>query len=245
MHCLICLAMMIQPLLKTSLLKNGDLAKAVEKLRKEPKTTEYTSPTNLGVRRSLKESSLSPRFRTNDYIKVYRGNSLRKARVLQVTSSEYYVHYQGCPSDMDEFVPHYRVIEDREMKSSTTARDDELEQLREENRRLKAALTKSQERLERAEDDMAQEWKKECSVLQAKCMLVSDHCKEAVQRVYLVLEEKQRLIDSWNCVVCTTTPVDCALVACGHMFCLGCSAQFKSCPICRREFIMRLPLFKP
>ncbi|RHY70816.1 hypothetical protein DYB38_000894 [Aphanomyces astaci] len=241
----------MQPLLKTSLQKHGDLAKAVEKLRMEAKmTSEYSSSSiSGGLRRSLKEVGLTPRFRSNDYVKVYRGHSLRKARVVHVTATEYFVHYQGLPSDMDEYVPHYRVIEDREMKASTStanaARDNELEQLRQENRRLKEDLQKSQERIKRAEDDMAEEWRKECSVLQAKCLLVSDHCREAVTRVYNVLEEKQRMLDSWNCVICTTTAVDSAFVPCGHMFCTGCSSQCKTCPICRQEFIMRLPLYKP
>ncbi|RHY32536.1 hypothetical protein DYB32_002467 [Aphanomyces invadans] len=240
--------MMMQPLLKTSLQKHGDLAKAVEKLRLEAKmTSESTNSCSGGLRRSLKDVGLTPRFRVNDYVKVYRGHSLRKARVVQVTATEYLVHYQGLPGDMDEYVPHYRVIEDREMKACTsnTARDDEVEQLRQENRRLKDELLIAHDRLKRAEDDMAEEWRKECSVLQAKCLLVSDHCREAVTRVYKVLEEKQRVIDSWNCVICTTTAVDCAFVPCGHMFCTGCSAQCKACPICRQEFIMRLPLYKP
>ncbi|CAK4077560.1 unnamed protein product [Aphanomyces euteiches] len=196
--------MILQPYLKTSLLKHGDLAKAVEKLRLDAKKNDY-SPTS---RRPVKETIVTPRFKQNDYVKVYRGQTLRKARVVHVTSSEYFVHYQGYPTSSDEYVPHYRVIEDREMKTSNTAVDDELEQLRQENRRLKEQLRESQEKLKRAEDEIAQEWMHECSVLQAKCLLVSDHCKEAVTRVYNVLEDKQRVIDSWNCVVCTTKPVD-------------------------------------
>jgi hypothetical protein len=244
----------------------ADVQSAIARLRLASKMREVSStyprpsPRRVNVVRNnndmLSVAAPSPRFCKHDRVKFYRGYGLSKARVVVVTPSEYLVHYYTTSSnhDANEFVPHYRVIEDMDASTPTnnnstvpSLRDtNELQTLRDENRRLRAELKQANDKIHHIEADMSEEWVKECAALQAKCALVSDHCKEAVKRVHDVLDDKQRVIDSWNCVVCISAPVNCVLVPCGHVFCNDCGTKFDGkCPICRREFILRLPIFKP
>ncbi|KDO21015.1 hypothetical protein SPRG_13943 [Saprolegnia parasitica CBS 223.65] len=193
------------------------------------------------------------RFQRHDLVKVYKGASLMKARVLHASATDYFVHYQGYASDHDEWVPHYRVLEDKDgsvLDEPSRLRrrpevDVHVQQLQIENKRLKDELAKTQALLATAHDKLAGEWMQECSQLQQKCLVVSDHCKKAVERVHGVLEEKQKVIDSWNCVVCLENQVNCALTPCGHTFCLGCAVQLDKCPICRQTSVAPLPIFRP
>ncbi|OQR82544.1 hypothetical protein ACHHYP_20786 [Achlya hypogyna] len=188
------------------------------------------------------------RFQRHDLVKVYRGAGLVKARIVHVSATDYLVHYQGHSVDDDEWVPHYRVLEDKDFEIDPIRRrrpesDLHVQQLQIENKRLKDELAKTQALLAAAQKESA--WVDECSQLQQKCLLVSDHCKKAVERVHGVLEEKQKVIDSWNCVVCLENQINCALVPCGHTFCLGCAVQLDKCPICRQTSVSPLPIFRP
>ncbi|OQS02071.1 hypothetical protein THRCLA_05529 [Thraustotheca clavata] len=175
-------------------------------------------------------------FQRHDLVKVYKGSSLAKARVLHTTKSDCLVHYQGFSSQHDEWVPHYRVLLDTDLD------DLHIQRLQIENKRLKDELVKTQAELKslQATVDLNAH-----SLQQQQYQIVSDHCKKALGRLQSVLEEKQSLINSWNCVICLQTPINCALVPCGHTFCLHCAVQLTKCPICRQPSVSPLPIFKP